>query len=209
MIYELFCLENNWEKINQSIFTVVDKGLYNLVAPCSSIKKLSETFNCPMAGIIGHPYGIADIKAKTFEFLLYSNSLKIIDVVLNTSLLDSGSLLEVVQEVHSISNCCKNKNVKFRPILEYKILNLDQITFLCTKFAALGIEEVIIGTGQIVDEPEEILLISRLIQDKFGIKTIANSATISNERLKMLHKFNIFGIRVKSLNTLNNLCIIN
>lgn len=208
MNYELFCLESNWEKINQSIFAVVDRDLYNFVAPCSVLKKISETFDCPMAGVIGHPLGISDIQAKTFEFLLYSNSLKTIDVVLNTNLLDAGSLLEVISEAQSISLSCKGKNIKFRPIIEYKLLNTDQINFLCNKFISMGIEEMVLGTGQIVDDPDEILLISRLIQDKFGIKVVVNSATVSNDRLKLLAKFKVFGIRIKSLNTLNNLCII-
>lgn len=208
MNYELFCLESNWEKINQSIFAVVDRDLYNFVAPCSVLKKISETFDCPMAGVIGHPLGISDIQAKTFEFLLYSNSLKTIDVVLNTNLLDAGSLLEVISEAQSIYLSCKGKNVKFRPIIEYKLLNTDQINFLCNKFISMGIEEMVLGTGQIVDDPDEILLISRLIQDKFGIKVVVNSATVSNDRLKLLAKFKVFGIRIKSLNTLNNLCII-
>lgn len=208
MNYELFCLESNWEKINQAIFAVVEQDLYNFVAPCSTLKRISETFQCPMAGIIGHPLGISDIKAKTFEFLLYANCLKTIDVILNTNLLDGGSLLEVINEVQSISAACKNKNVKFRPIIEYKLLNTEQISFLCNKFISMEIEEIVLGTGQIVDEPDEVLLVSRLIQDKFGIKIIVNSATVSNDRLKLLAKFKVFGIRIKSLNTLNNLCII-
>lgn len=209
MKHELVCLENKWEEINKFLFYAIENKLDNISLPAQTTKNISDLFDSSLfTAIINYPLGSSEAQIKLHEVILCINrNIKVIDYTINLFDLENFNIRNITKELKACYELCNSKKVKLRPILEYKFLSPEDLLLLCQTVASIGIEEIIIGTGYSVDDYQDNMIISRLIQDKCEIKVISSAPVVNQNQYNKMIRNNIFGIRVKSYRLLDNLCI--
>ena len=81
------------------------------------------------------------------------------------------------------------------------LFNVSKVLLDC------GSVEIIIGTGLMVDDIIDNIIVSKLLEDRLNINVISCSPILCQDHYDMYYDSNISGIRIKSYRLLDNLCI--
>ncbi len=176
--------------------------------PSGLVKKVDSGLlvgNTYLSSIIDFPYGISDTQVRLHQiFLSSSRGASISDIVLNTHDLESKNMFSIMKDLKTCLTGAKTKDMDLRPVIEYRVSEEKFIFQLCEEIASLGISQIVIGTGAIVDDIIDNIILSKLIEQKIGLEVISCSPILCKDHYDMFLDAEISGIRVKSFRLLDN-----
>jgi deoxyribose-phosphate aldolase len=159
-----------------------------------------------LCSLIDFPDGLQCLSARLAD-ILYSvrSGAKYVDVPINNTLIVDKNFAKMRNEFKSCLEPCGLNNVKLRPILEYRLHEVDTIITVCENLLSIGISEVISATGRMGDEFSDDLLICKEIQDKVGMSVVFGGSCQTKKQYDNLVKAKIKGVRVISPKALQNI----
>ena len=93
---------------------------------------------------------------------------------------------------------CDQNDVKLRPILEYRLFEIDKIIHLCETLERLRLFEIVNSTGTILDDISENAAMSYVIQRQTSLSVVSCSPILNSEQYNMFKEMGIYGVRFKS-----------
>ena len=93
---------------------------------------------------------------------------------------------------------CDQNDVKLRPILEYRLFEIDKIIHLCETLERLRLFEIVNSTGTILDDISENAAMSYVIQRQTSLSVVSCSPILNSEQYNMFKEMGIYGVRLKS-----------
>jgi deoxyribose-phosphate aldolase len=150
-----------------------------------------------LAVLIDYPYGLSNTTIREHE-IIYSirSGAKFIDLPIN---------LSRPEDLYSCREICKVNHVQLRPILEYRSLSTSEITEACERLNNKKIDTIILGTGSIVDDIDDNIIICSHILKNTNITPIPTVSNINHKNLQILSSIGIKTIRFMSLPMLENI----
>lgn len=209
---EVLCNEINLTNTLQCIF---ESTLHNVDKICMTLGVLGRmdedfvnnhgTFSC----VVDYPLGINFTPARIHQILLAADrGIQCIDIVVNTHDLEAKNSAAITKDIRACATACDAKGVMIRPVIEYRVSDTDFVFDLCDKLQKMGICEIIVGTGAVVDDLLDNIIISKRIEKLLDVDVISCAPILCQEHYELFHQSEISGIRIKSFKVLNNLCIV-
>ena len=209
MYTELSCYEADAREgdIIQAVFGAVEKrvsGFSVLPHHLSAIKNLLPEGFVLSCGI-DYPGGtsLPEVKAHAIISAIRRGA-NAIDLVINHSLIVDRKFEKIRQELETAYNICKEKNASLRIILEYKLYDaLSLLYAVCDIIAEIGIEYVYVSSGLLPCDILDSIIVGNAVQ-KRGLNVIYNTNIWLPKHLEDIKNSGIFGIRFKTIHTINN-----
>lgn len=203
-VYDRLTTEN---EARDALFLVLKKNLSGISVSPPFISPLKDlvTDGLSFASSIDYPNGNSDSQIRSHSII---NSIRkgvnTIDLVANSSYMINNQANKYSEDIKNCLSLCREYDVTMRVILEYRLFETDTICKYCDILATLGVEYVIPSSGSIPDDIDDNLIISKLIQDKTGIKVITNGNVWRPQHYQKVEKAGIFGVRLYSISAVNN-----
>jgi deoxyribose-phosphate aldolase len=123
-----------------------------------------------------------------------------IDFVVNPShIANSSDLSKMQEEVSSAYSLCQERNVVFRPMIDYRYYRNEKILKIFNTLKNIGVDFCFISTGMLSDDITDHSAISRYVSDFCQINVIYNGKLWSNEQYQKILETGIYGVAFKSL----------
>ena len=123
-----------------------------------------------------------------------------IDFVVNPShIANSSDLSKMQEEVSSAYSLCQERNVIFRPMIDYRYYRNEKILKIFNTLKNIGVDFCFISTGMLSDDITDHSAISRYVSDFCEINVIYNGKLWSNEQYQKILETGIYGVAFKSL----------
>lgn len=166
---------------------------------------LPETIK--VASCIDFPLGIGETKNRVSatEQAIKSGA-TIISAVAQPHPLCNRKYDKFREDIRLLSECCAAYKVELRYILEYRVFNYDLLYKVSQILLTGGIYTVYPSTGYFIDDINDNILASVLINKKVPINIVCNGNIWNISQIKNLYKINPFGISVNSLHALSLVC---
>ena len=208
---EVLCNEVTFNDILKCIFESSSKRIDTICIPSGCLKNIDDDFirhHCSFASIIDFPLGISDTQLRLHEIALsLRRGVLCIDLVINTHDLESGNLASIRKDFIRCASICKAAGALIRPILEYRTSDDETLFNVSQLLLDHGSFEIIVGTGSMVDDLSDNIIISKLIEQKLAANVISCGPILCQDHYDLYQSSKISGIRIKSFKILDNLCI--
>jgi len=161
----------------------------------------SIKLSCP----VDYPLGVFDTKSKLSAIDQYIKyGAQAVDVVCPSFYLCNRKYDKFRQDIKSINDLCKDKGVELRYFLEYRIYTYELLYRVSQILLDFGVSTVFPSTGNLIDDINDNILASGLINKKVPkIKIICNGNVWLKHQVETINKANLHGIRVNSINALS------
>ena len=113
-------------------------------------------------------------------------------------------MFSIMKDLNTCLTASSTRDMSLRPVIEYRVSDERFVFDLCKEIASLGIREIVIGTGALVDDLIDNIILSKLIEEKIGLEVISCSPILCKDHYDMFLDSEISGIRVKSFRLLDN-----
>lgn len=158
--------------------------------------------------VIDYPFGLLDLKARlaSVEFAI-KNGANIIEAVAPSYFLCNRKYDKFREDIKNILELCQEHNVELRYILEYRVFTLDLLYKIVQILVGFGIKKMYPSTGYSLDDINDNLLASALINKKnVDIKIIANGNVWNDKQADLLCKSTeLYGFKCHSINGLDRI----
>lgn len=181
---------------------ILSTDFESICIPCSLLDAVKIFDPRYISAQIDYPYGLAFTKAKMRE-VQYADRFgcKNIDVVINHYYLENLLESKLSSEIDSIKKIAKKSNVRL--VVDYRLFDSLRINFfggICNK---LGIDTVIIGTGNFVEDPIDNIIMAKNLEKKFNLYCVTTGVIRNKDDFNALKEYELFGVRVCSLSIFN------
>lgn len=202
MLTELICYnqDTDLQTIFESIFVSSEKSMDSVGLLSGFMPKVEEFLhNQTFAAAVDFPYGLSTTQVRLHEAILAIRSgAKIIDIVLNSFDIKNENWRGIREDLKACKTLCDQNDVKLRPILEYRLFEIDKIIHLCETLERLRLFEIVNSTGTILDDISENAAMSYVIQRQTSLSVVSCSPILNSEQYNMFKEMGIYGVRFKS-----------
>lgn len=209
MIYtEFACYDKEYTAdIKQQIFRAIGLGVGGISVPSIFLPHIYElmpegiTISCP----IDYPDGRSDSKLRNHAIVkAIHKGANAVDLVANMVLYLNGKAKDFADDIKSSLAICKDHNVSLRVMADYRKAGHEVKKFieLWKTLCSLGITKGFVSTGYHVDNFADNIMLTKRIEDEFGISMICNGNIYLPEQYELITKVQCFGARFHNLNAL-------
>lgn len=205
--YSYYDISSNETEIKNSIISSLKFPIQSISVLPSYTKFIHSIIpsdvhlSCP----IDYPLGILDTKSRMFSIeLAIKNGANIIDILCQSHILCNRKYEKLREDIRLIKEICSaHKDVKLRYILEYRVYSYELLYKVAQILLDLGIDTILPSTGYGLDDINDNILASALINKKVpNINIVCNGNVWNYTQIQTIQKANLYGIRVNSLNAL-------
>jgi deoxyribose-phosphate aldolase len=206
--YSYFDISSNDVETKSNISQAIKLGvdcISILPGYIKNVKSESYTAKIPIACPIDYPLGTLDLKSRisALEFGL-KNGADIFDIVLPSYYLCHRKYDKFREEISTLSSIVKQYNKEIRYFLEYRVYSYDLLYKVTQILLELGITECFPSTGYLLDDINDNIIASAMINKKsHQINIIINGNVWNSKQVEVILKNKPYGIRVNSINALN------
>ena len=170
------------------------------VRTAKSIVSSETKISCP----IDYPLGLFDTKSRLSAIeLCIKSGINCIEVVCPSYFLCNRKYYKFRDDIKSVVGLCADKNVEVRYFLEYRVYKYELLYKIAQILLGLGVSTVMPSTGYLLDDINDNILASGLINKKVPkINIVCNGNVWLDQQVKVIKKANLYGIRVNSINAL-------
>lgn len=186
---------------NSKIYHKIDK----ILLQSSQISSFQDK-NKKLAVLIDYPYGLSNTSVREHE-IIYSirSGVKYIDLPINPDFIKEEKLSLLFDDFFSCNKICKEKNVILRPILEYRLFSTDYVLDIIERLNSNNVENIILGTGSIVDDISDNIIFCAEILKKTLMNPIPTVNNLSLSNLQTLSSIGVKTIRFTSISILEKI----
>lgn len=201
--YSLYDLDYSEEEIKHNVERAVALGIKNLSVPyawtkfCRSIIKDS---GISISNAIDYPLGVLDTKTRNSAIInAIDNGADKIEIVIQNNYLNNKKYDKIRADIKSNYEICQQKNIPIQYFLEYRIFTHQSLIKACNILLETPIDTVYTSTGHMLDNVEDNIVASVLLEQKTQIKTIFTGNVWNKKQVEILKKNNIQRIRSKTI----------
>jgi deoxyribose-phosphate aldolase len=201
--YALYDLDYNEEEIKQNIEKAISLGVDTISIPyawtkyCKSLLKDSGVI---ISNAIDYPLGILDTKTRNCAITnAIENGAEKIDVVIQNNYLNNKKYDKIRADIRTNQDICKQHNIPIQYFLEYRIFTHQSLIKACNILLEASIDAVYISTGYMLDNADDNIVASILLEQKTNIKTVFTGDIWNQRHIDILKKNDIQRIRSKTI----------
>lgn len=152
---------------------------------------------------IDYPLGISDTKTRLIAIeSAIKQGADIINLVAQPYYLCNRKYDKFRDDIKYSIELCQKSNVGLRYILEYRIFTYDLLYKVAQILLTSGIDTIYPSTGYLLDDINDNILASALINKKVPINIISNGNIWNISQITNIYKAHLYGIKVNSVNAL-------
>ncbi len=164
--------------------------------------------NINLSCIVDYPLGLLDLKSRllAIEFAI-KNGANTVELVAPSYYLCNRKYDKFREDIKSCLELCQENNVELRYILEYRVFTLELLYKITQILVGYGIKKMYPSSGYSLDDINDNLLASALINKKnVDIKIIANGNVWNDKQAELLCKSpDLYGFKCHSINSLERI----
>jgi deoxyribose-phosphate aldolase len=159
-------------------------------------------FSC----FVDYPLGISDFKSRIFcADQAIKAGFNTLDICIPQNLTSNRKYDKIREDITSILEISKDKNINIRYILEYRKFDHFCLKKICEIFENLGIKYVFPSSGYFLDNLADNILASIfLYNNSKDLKIISTGNIWTDKHFETISKSGLFGLRTTSVHTLQN-----
>ncbi len=185
---------------NPSIISVLPAN----IKLAKNIISSSTHNNIKVSTCIDYPLGILDTKTRN---LAIESSIKsgaeVVAICAQSYFFCNRKYDKFREDIKSNLEICSQNNVKLRYFLEYRVFTYELLYRVSQILLDLGIDTIYPSTGYLLDDINDNLVATALINKKVSINIICNGNIWNNSQINNISKSKIHGIKVNSINALD------
>lgn len=164
----------------------------------------SNNQNIKTSTCIDYPMGILDTKTRNIaiESSIRSGT-EIVSICAQSYFFCNRKYDKFREDIRSNLEICSQNNVKLRYFLEYRVFTYELLYRVSQILLDLGIDTIYPSTGYLLDDINDNLVATALINKKVPINIICNGNIWNNSQISNISKSKIHGIKVNSINALD------
>jgi deoxyribose-phosphate aldolase len=152
---------------------------------------------------LDYPFGILDSKNRTS---LIETAAKlgpdIINIVAQPNFFCNRKYDKFREDIKNNLEICSKYSIELRYILEYRVFTYELLYKVSQILIDCGISTIYPSTGYLLDDINDNILASAMINKKAPINIVCNGNVWNISQINLISKSNIFGIKVNSINAL-------
>lgn len=211
--YALYDLDFNEDEIKNSVEAAIELGVDCISVPfflTKFCKNLTKNTKTSISNAIDYPLGISDIKSRNNAIVnAIENGAEKIEIVIQNSYLSCKKYDKLRQDIKSNYDICFSKNIPIYYYLEYRVFTHQSLIKACNLLLEIPINNVYVSSGYMLDNVEDNMIATMLLQEKTNIKPIFTTDIWTKKHVELLIKNKIDRFRFKSLNSIRTLHSIN
>ena len=204
--YALYDLDFDEEEVQKNIELAKDYRVNCISLPHFYIKLgrvLVKDQDIIISTSIDYPLGLSDTKSRNSAV---SQAIAVgaqkIEIVLQNNYLSNRKYDKIRQDIKSNLEICQNKQVDLIYYLEYRIFTHHCLIKACEILKEFNISTVYPSTGHMLDNIDDNIIASILLNQKTNISTIFTGNVWTKEHLHKLNNSNIGSIRTNNINSI-------
>lgn len=205
--YSYYDIASNDEEIKQNLAKAI-------VYPISSISVFPHFLKCAKAVVpktiklsspIDYPLGLLDSKSRlcAIEYAIRSGA-DIVEVVVPSHSMCNRKYEKIRDDIKANLDLCLENNVELRYVVDYRIFSYDTLYKIAQIFISNGIGMIYPSTASSLDDINDNIIASALINKKVpDIKIICTGNLWNHTQAAVVKKADLYGIKVNSINGLD------
>jgi deoxyribose-phosphate aldolase len=205
-IYDIAISDEELKKNLNEVVTYNPNTISVLPANIKLAKNIisSTNKNIKISTCIDYPLGSFDTKTRN---LAIESSIKsgadIIVACAQSYFFCNRKYDKFREDIKSNIEICSKNNVQLRYFLEYRVFTYELLYRVSQILLDLGVDTIYPSTGYSLDDINDNLVASALINKKVPINIICNGNIWNNSQINNISKSKIYGIKVNSINALD------
>jgi deoxyribose-phosphate aldolase len=204
--YSYYDIANNDNDIKTTLINISKFNIdtLSILPPYIKLAKSVVPDHIKISTPIDYPLGILDSKIIYDSIdVAIKNGAKIIDLVCPVHHLCNRKYDKFREDIKNNLELCKQHNIELRYILEYRLYSYDLLYKIAQILVSYGVFTAYPSTGYLLDDINDNILASVLINKKIGdINIICNGNIWNTNHIHLIQKANLYGLRVNSINAL-------
>lgn len=203
-IYDISLSDDEIRKNIQQAITFKPSTISVFAPQIRLVKALtSSTTGIKIASSIDYPFGILDTKTRGAAIeTAIKNGATIINVVAQPYNFCNRKYEKFRDDIKHNKEICEKYSVELRYILEYRVFTYELLYKVAQILIDHNINTVYPSTGYALDDINDNILASALINKKVPINIICNGNVWNISQIQNIKKANLYGLKVNSLNGL-------
>lgn len=204
--YALYDLDYTEEEIKYSIESAVSLGVQCISVPfaltkfCKTITKNTPTI---VSNPIDYPMGLLDTKTRNCAVTnAIENGAEKIEIMIQNNYLNYKKYDKIRSDIVSNSLICKEKNIPLNYFLEYRVFTHHSLIKACNLLLEAPVSTVYVSSGYLLDNIDDNIIASVLLEQKTNIKTIFNGNIWHKKHVEILDKNKINFLRFNTINSI-------
>ena len=190
-------------EVLEACFFCVEHKLSGVSVPPDMLAKARDILpaTLSLASCVDFPGGLSSCDVKCHSAInCIRKGANCIDFVANPSyLLNSNDLSELEDEVTSVFDICRERNVDFRVMIDYRFYTNRKIISIFNILKDIGIETCFLSTGSLSDDITDQIALARYAGDFCSMNVIYNGRLWSINHYNKVQDAEIYGVCFKSL----------
>lgn len=207
--YALYDLDYNEDEIKSGIDQAIALGVNCISVPFALTKvckALTKNTGIITSNPIDYPLGISDTKTRNSAILhAIDNGAEKIGIVIQNNYLNYKKYDKIKADMASNYEICQKHNIPIHYMLEYRVFTHQSLIKACHMLLEVPINTVYVSTGYMLDNIEDNITATILLNQKTNINTIFTGNVWNKKQIETLNKNNINFLR---LNTINSIRIV-
>jgi len=208
--YNLCDLDSSDIEIKEKITKAINFDISSICVPYGYTKlcrSLIKNTTIVVANAIDYPLGLSDTNSRNSLITnAINNGAQKINIVMQNVYLANRKYDKIREDVQSNYKICQDKNVEITYYLEYRIFTHQSLIKACLLLLENNISKVYVSTGYMIDNPEDNIIATVLLNEKSKIKTVFSGNIWLKKHIDNLKKNHIMDM---SVNTLEGLRLLN
>lgn len=204
--YSYYDIASNDEEIKANLMKAI-------TFPISSVSVLPQFLKCAKTVVqkpiklstpVDYPMGLLDLRSR-LSAVEYSikNGADIIELVVPSHSMCNRKYDKIRDDIKANLDLCIENNVELRYMVDYRIFSYDTLYKIAQIFIASGIAVIYPSTSSSLDDINDNIIASALINKKVAqIKIICTGNLWNNHQASVVKKADLYGIKVNSINGL-------
>lgn len=204
--YSYYDIASNDEEIKKNLTKAISY-------PISSISVFPHFLKCAKTVVekpiklstpIDYPMGLLDLKSRlsSAEYAI-KNGADIIEMVVPSHAMCNRKYDKIRDDIKANLDLCIENNIELRYVVDYRIFSYDTLYKVAQIFISNGISMIYPSTASFLDDINDNIIASALINKKVAdIKIICTGNLWNNNQASIVKKADLYGIKVNSINGL-------
>lgn len=205
-IYDIAISDEELKKNLNEVVTYNPSTISVLPANIKLAKNIISSFNknIKISTCIDYPLGSFDTKTRNLaiESAIKSGA-DIVSVCAQSYFFCNRKYDKFREDIKSNIEICLKNNIQLRYFLEYRVFTYELLYRVSQILLDFGVDTIYPSTGYSLDDINDNLVASALINKKVPINIICNGNIWNNSQINNIFKSKIYGIKVNSINALN------
>lgn len=204
--YALYDLDYTEEEVKQNLEKAISLGVQCISVPFALTKfckTLTKGTQIIVSNSIDYPMGLMDTKTRNNAILnAIDNGAEKIEIMIQNNYLNYKKYDKIRNDIITNQNICQENNIPIQYFLEYRVFTHQSLIKACNILLESALNKVYVSSGHMLDNIEDNIIASVLLQEKTNIQTVFNCEIWTKKHVDILEKNNIKHLRFNKINSL-------